>query len=130
MSLMSIRVHGTCQSRACEGWQPAHGSPLSQVFLRNLHLKQALSFLISLACFRCSGNNGPRLRPTRFSVSFFPFDVVRRMTAFVAFAVGLFLGAEFLRAAGGDEVDDGVVRLDGDDLMGTGATAAAGLTVS
>jgi hypothetical protein len=52
------------------------------------------------------------------------------MTAFVALAVGLFLGAEFLRAAGGGEVDDGVVRLDGDDLMGTGATAAAGLTVS
>jgi hypothetical protein len=52
------------------------------------------------------------------------------MTALVAFAVGLFLGAEFL-LAGGDEVDEGVVRLDdGDILMGTGATAAAGLTIS
>jgi hypothetical protein len=52
------------------------------------------------------------------------------MTALVAFAVGLFRGAEFLRV-GGDEVEEGVVRLDdGDILMGTGATAAAGLTVS
>ena len=101
---------------------------MSQVFLRNLHRKQARSFLISLACFRCSGSNGPRRRPTRFSVSFFPFDV-RRITALVAFAVGLFRGAEFL-LAGGDEVDEGVVRFDGDILMGTGATAAAGLTIS
>jgi hypothetical protein len=61
-------------------------------------------------------------------VSFFPFDVVLLMTALVAFAVGLFRGAEFL-LAGGDEVD-GVVRLEGDILIGTGGTAAAGLTVS
>src|SRR5271154_1215118 len=103
---MSMRVHGTCQSLACDGWQPAHGSPLSQVFLRNLQRKHARSFLISLACFRCSGNNGPRRRPTRFSVSFLPLEV-RRMTGFVAFAVGLFRGAEFLLAGGGD-VEDGV----------------------
>ena len=52
------------------------------------------------------------------------------MTALVAFAVGLFLGAELL-LAGGEELDEGVVRLDsGDILMGTGATAAAGLTTS
>lgn len=128
MSLMSMRVHGTCHSRACEGWQPAQGSPLSQVFFRNLQRKHARSFLISLACFLCSGSKGPRLRPTRFSVSFFPFDVVRLMTALVDFAVGLFRGAEFL-LAGGDEVEDGVVRLGvGDILIGTGATAAAGLT--
>src|SRR6266536_5039889 len=121
MSLMSMRVHGTCHRRACEGWQPAQGSPLSQVFLRNLHRKHARNFLISLACFRCSGNNGPRLLPTRFSVSFFPFEV-RRMTGLVALAVGLFRGAEFL-LAGGDDVEDGVVRFDGDILIGTGATA-------
>lgn len=51
------------------------------------------------------------------------------MTALVALADGLFRGAEFL-LAGGDEVEEGVVRLEGDILMGTGATAAAGLTVS
>lgn len=50
------------------------------------------------------------------------------MTGFVALAVGLFRGAEFL-LAGGEEVVDGVVRFDGDILIGTGATAAAGLTV-
>ena len=61
-------------------------------------------------------------------MSFLPFDV-RRITGFVAFAVGLFRGAEFLRA-GGDELDDGVSRVDGDILIGTGATAAAGLTIS
>lgn len=96
--------------------------------MRNLHRKHALSFLISLACFRCSGNKGPRLRPTRFSVSFLPFDV-RRITGLVAFAVGLFRGAEFL-LAGGDELEDGVARVDGDILIGTDATAAAGLTIS
>ncbi len=62
-------------------------------------------------------------------MSFFPFDVVLLITALVAFAVGLFRGAEFL-LAGGDEVDDGVVRLEVDILIGTGGTAAAGLTVS
>jgi len=51
------------------------------------------------------------------------------MTALVALAVGLFRGAEFL-LAGGDEVEEGVVLLDGDILMGTGATAAAGLIIS
>ena len=115
MSLISIRVHGTCHSLAWEGWHPAQGSPLSHVFFRNLQRKQALSFLISLACFLCSGNSGPRLRPTRFSVfsPFFPVEVVRLITALVDLTVGLFLGAEFLRA-GGEEVDEGVVRLDGD----------------
>lgn len=44
----------------------------------------------------------------------------------VALVVGLFRGPEFLRA-GGDEVADETVRLDGDILMGTGCTAAAGL---
>jgi hypothetical protein len=130
MSLISMRVHGTCHSRACEGWQPAQGSPLSQVFFKNLQRRQALSFLISLACFRCSGSNGPRLRPTRFSVSFFPLEVVLRITALLAFAVGLFRGAEFF-LAGGEEADEGVVLLEtGDILIGTGATAAAGLTIS
>jgi len=47
----------------------------------------------------------------------------------VDLAAGLLRGAEFLRA-GGDEVEDGVVRLDGDALMGTGAATAAGLTIS
>jgi hypothetical protein len=51
------------------------------------------------------------------------------MTGFVAFAVGLFRGAEFLLAGGG-EVVEGAVRLEGDILIGTGATAAAGLTIS
>lgn len=51
------------------------------------------------------------------------------MTGFVALAVGLFRGAEFL-LAGGDDVEEGVVRLDGDILIGTGATAAAGETIS
>ena len=124
-----MRVQGTCQSLACDGLQPAQGSPLSQVFLRNLHRRHARSFLISLACFRCSGNNGPRRRPTRFSVSpFFPLEV-RRITGFVALVVGLFRGAEFLLAGGGD-VEAGVVRLDGDILIGTGATAAAGEMIS
>jgi hypothetical protein len=50
------------------------------------------------------------------------------MTGLVALAVGLFRGAEFL-LAGGDEAEDGVVRLDGDILIGKGATAAAGLTI-
>jgi hypothetical protein len=54
---------------------------------------------------------------------------VRRITALVAFADGLFRGAEFL-LAGGDDVDEGVARLEGDIFMGTGATAAAGLTIS
>jgi len=49
------------------------------------------------------------------------------MTGLVALVVGLFRGTEFL-LAGGDEVEDGVVRFDGDILIGTGATAAAGLT--
>lgn len=51
------------------------------------------------------------------------------MTGFVAFTVGLFFGAEFL-LAGGDDVDEGVVRVDGVILIGTGATAAAGETTS
>jgi len=93
-----------------------------------LHRKQARSFLISLACFRCSGNNGPRRRPTRFSVSFFPAEA-RRMTVLVALVVGLFRGPEFL-LAGGDEAEDGLVLLEGDILMATGCTAAAGLTTS
>lgn len=50
------------------------------------------------------------------------------MTGLVALAVGLLRGAEFL-LAGGDDVVEGVVRFDEDILMGTGATAAAGLTV-
>jgi hypothetical protein len=54
---------------------------------------------------------------------------VRRITGLVALAVGLLRGAEFL-LAGGDDVPEGVVRLEGDILIGTGATAAAGLTVS
>jgi len=98
-----------------------------------LQRKQALNFRISLACFLCSGNNGPRLLPTRFSVaSFFPFEV-RRITGLVALAVGLFLGPEFLRV-GGEDVLDGVVRLEvvveDDALIGTGGTAAAGLIMS
>ena len=51
------------------------------------------------------------------------------MTGLVAFAVGLLRGVEF-RLAGGGDVPDGVVRLEGDILIGTGATAAAGLTIS
>jgi len=54
------------------------------------------------------------------------------MMALVAFAAGLFLGAEFL-LTGGDDVDvdeDGLALVEGDILMGTGATAAAGLTIS
>ena len=51
------------------------------------------------------------------------------MTVLVALVVGIFRGAEFL-LAGGDEVPEGVVRLDGDILIATGATAAAGLTFS
>lgn len=52
------------------------------------------------------------------------------MTVLVALVVGLLRGPEFL-LAGGDEVPEGVVRVDGDILMGTGCTAAAGLmTVS
>jgi hypothetical protein len=51
------------------------------------------------------------------------------MTGFVALAVGLFRGAEFLLAGGG-VVEEGVARLDGDILIGTGATAAAGDTIS
>jgi hypothetical protein len=55
------------------------------------------------------------------------------MTGFVAFAAGLFLGAEFLLGGvvcGGGEVVEGLARVEGDILMGTGATAAAGLTMS
>jgi len=51
------------------------------------------------------------------------------MTGLVALAEGLFRGAEFL-LAGGDDVEDGVARVEGDILIGTGATAAAGLTIS
>ena len=50
------------------------------------------------------------------------------MTGLAAFAEGLFFGPEFLRA-GGEEVVAGEVLLDGDILIGTGATAAAGDTV-
>jgi hypothetical protein len=55
------------------------------------------------------------------------------MTGLVALAVGLLRGAEFL-LAGGDEVLEGLVWFDveedADILIATGATAAAGLTVS
>jgi hypothetical protein len=53
------------------------------------------------------------------------------MTAFVALAVGLFRGAEFL-LDGGDVDADCVVLLevDAEALMGRGATAAAGLMIS
>jgi hypothetical protein len=135
---MSIRVHGTCHKRACDGWQPAQGSPLSQVFLRNLHRRQARSFRISLACLRCSGSRGPRRLPTLFSPSFLPLEVLR-MTGLVDLEIGLLRGPEFLRATvvdGGDvapEPLEGLARLDRgaeDDLMGMGPTAEAGLTVS
>jgi len=51
------------------------------------------------------------------------------MTVLVALVVGLFRGPEFL-LAGGDEAEDGLVLLEGDILMATGCTAAAGLTTS
>jgi len=51
------------------------------------------------------------------------------MTGLVALVAGLFLGAEFL-LAGGDEVLEGLGLVEGDILMGTGATAAAGLIAS
>ena len=50
------------------------------------------------------------------------------MTDLVALAVGLFLGPEFLLAGG--DVPAGLVLLEGDILIGTGATAAVGLTTS
>jgi hypothetical protein len=67
MSLMSRRVQGTCHRRAWLGLQPPQGSPLSQVFLRNLQRRQARSLRISCACCLWSGRRGPRLRPIFFS---------------------------------------------------------------
>src|ERR1700761_3201851 len=101
-----MRVQGTCQSLACEGWQPAQGSPLSQVFLRNLHRRQARSFRISLACLRCSGSRGPRRLPPFFSPvpSFLPVEFFR-ITDFVGLAMGLFRGPDCL-LAGGEAEDE------------------------
>src|SRR6266699_1151051 len=101
MSLMSIRVQGTCHRRAWEGWQPAQGSPLSHVFLRNLQRRQARSFLISLACFRCSGRRGPRRRPTFFSPAPLSLPVeILRITDLVGLAMGVLRGPEALLAGG------------------------------
>src|SRR5277367_4375811 len=109
ISLISMRVHGTCHSRAWEGWQPAHGSPLSHVFFRNLHRKHARSFLISLACFRWSGRRGPFLRPTRFSSGLPDWDCFL-MVLSVALAIGLFLdgflGGDNEPCCRGDRVGD------------------------
>ena len=60
------------------------------VFLRNLHRRQAPNFRISQACSRCALLNGPFLRPTRFSESFFVICDALLTTALDAFAVGFF----------------------------------------
>src|ERR1700710_309938 len=86
---MSMRVQGTCHSREWLGRQPMQGSPLSQVFLRNLHRRHARNFLISLACLRCSGRRGPRLRPTFFSESFFAGSDLRLMAGLLFLVEGL-----------------------------------------
>jgi hypothetical protein len=126
ISLMSMRVHGTCHSRACEGWHPAHGSPLSHVFFKNLHRKQALSFLISLACFRWSGLRGPFLRPTRFSVSGLALCDCFLIVFSVAFAIGLFFEAFLL--GGEDEPCDTGDLVGDDDFLMSGRVIWMGLT--
>ena len=70
------------------------------VFLRNLQRIQAPSFLISDACFLCSGRNGPFLRPTRFSVSTLGACGCLRIVGFVALLFEFFLTA--WRLPGGD----------------------------
>ena len=105
--------------------------PLSHVFFKNLHLKQALNFRISLACFRCSGRRGPFLRPTRFSPSTFPFGVDFFMTLSVDLAaIGLFL--EAFRPGEPAELWEPGERTEGaEDLaggIGMGRTRADGLT--
>src|SRR3569833_3879228 len=137
MSLMSIRVQGTCHRRAWDGWQPAHGSPLSHVFFRNLQRRQARSFRISLACFLCSGRSGPRRRPTFFSPATLslPVEFFRMTELVVGVVMGLLRGPDD-RLAGGEAEEPepepeplaGLGRLDGDDMMGMGGTAAAGQT--
>src|SRR5215469_5209797 len=87
MSLISIRVQGTCHKRAWEGLQPPQGSPLSQTFLRNLQRRHARSFRISCACWRCSGLNGPRRFPTFFSDFSLPLDVF--VDDFLAMVLGV-----------------------------------------
>lgn len=86
---MSIRVHGTCQSLACDGLQPPHGSPLSQVFFKNRQRKQAPNFLISHAAFLASGRSGPFLFPTFFTVSSLGAWDGFCIIFFAAFALGL-----------------------------------------
>ncbi len=105
---------------------PAHGSPLSHVFLRNLHRRQARSFLISLARLRCSGSSGPRRLPTFFSVvpSFLLLDASFGLQLWKLWLWGSSGGPEFLRAGG--EVEQapagGVGRVEGSVfLMGMGA---------
>jgi hypothetical protein len=123
ISLMSIRVHGTCHNRACDGWHPAHGSPLSQVFLRNLQRRHARNFRISLACLRWSGLSGPFRLPTFFSVSGLPVcDGLRTFVSAVLAAMGLLrdgfrLGGE---ADGADDPDPEDRVGEPDFLMGTG----------
>jgi len=119
---MSIRVQGTCQSRACEGWQPPHGSPLSQVFLRNLQRRQARSFLISWACCRWSGRRGPRRLPTRFSVTWSFLVEWAGVFLTIVFATLLPTGLFLLRPGGEFMVDDvGEVDSGGDCLVGRGS---------
>ncbi len=91
---MSMRVHGTCHRRACDGWQPAHGSPLSHVFLRNLQRRQARSFRDLAGLLPLLREQRAARRPTFFSTAPLPSlpDDDRRMTALVGLAMGLFLG--------------------------------------
>jgi hypothetical protein len=64
--------------------------------------------------------------------SFLLLAVVLRITAFVALAVGLLRGPEFLRAGGDVEPEPlaGVGLLDEEALIAIGATIAAGLITS
>lgn len=64
-----------------------------------------------------------------------PVDVLL-MTGLVALAIGLFRVPEFLLAGGDVEPEplamvlEDVIAVDGDTLIGIGATAAAGLMIS
>lgn len=107
------------------------GSNLT-VFFKNLHRRQALNFLISLACLRWSGFRGPFLFPTRFSVSGFPLcDCLRTLVSAVFAAIGL-LRDGFLLGGEADE-DEPDERVGEDDLLtgtGIGRTIATGLAVT
>jgi len=105
-------VQGTCHKRAWDGLQPAHGSPVSQVFFKNLHRMQARIFRISWADSLASLVRGPDRLPMRFSPALFFLLVAvlsRDIAGLVVLARGLTLLLRPAAESGTPEPDGGDV---------------------